>query len=134
MLGLQTEISVHYLIVGHTKFKPDAGFGLIKKAIQQRDIKYIAGLEQYINNSGFSNKCFNIADESNAVNFFDWKLYLRGKFEHIKFPRMRKITFSRVWQDEGCIKFTYKYGVNDSNPTTKSLNSLEFALSHCDIQ
>ena len=36
MVGLSRSITLSFMVVGHTKFAPDAGFGLIKKNIKKQ--------------------------------------------------------------------------------------------------
>ena len=37
MCGLHEEMSVHFMVSGHTKFSPDRGFGLIKHVYKEKD-------------------------------------------------------------------------------------------------
>ena len=50
MVGLSRSIILSFMVVGHTKFAPDAGFGLIKQE-KKRKVESLQDIVQMINES-----------------------------------------------------------------------------------
>ncbi|KAI0214418.1 hypothetical protein LSAT2_000486 [Lamellibrachia satsuma] len=54
-IGLHQFITLNFLIVGHTKFAPDACFGLLKRAFKRHAISSLSELESVVNGSACLN-------------------------------------------------------------------------------
>ena len=57
LTGLQQSISLHFMIAGHTKFSPDACFGLIKRKFRQTDVSSLDDLAHLVEKSTACNTC-----------------------------------------------------------------------------
>ncbi|KAH3749692.1 hypothetical protein DPMN_184198 [Dreissena polymorpha] len=67
LVGLHRNITLSFMLVGHTKFTPDWHFGILKSKWRTgHNIPQLVG------------------DTSNPVVFYDWKDYLSTLFHHIK--------------------------------------------------
>lgn len=51
MHKLHLQLSLHFLIAGHTKFGPDWGFGLIKQLYRKRKVGTLADIEKLVHDS-----------------------------------------------------------------------------------
>ena len=47
--GLHTNVHVHFLISGHTKFSPDKCFGKIKQRFRRTPVSTLADIEEVVN-------------------------------------------------------------------------------------
>ena len=54
-IGLHQSITLNFLVMGHTKFAPDACFGLLKRAFKRRAISLLSELESVVNESACLN-------------------------------------------------------------------------------
>lgn len=91
--GYHDEIIWQFMAVGHTKFRPDEGFGNIRRFVDGRvDIFSMKEMMEAIENSSFSNKCVlfpvqsvqDWKEVSNTFNslygirkFFAYKIHVR---------------------------------------------------------
>ena len=55
--GLHHSIGLHFMITGHTKFSPDACFGLIKRKFRRTDVSSLDDLARVVNESAACNLC-----------------------------------------------------------------------------
>ena len=56
MVGLSRSIILSFMEVGHTKFAPDAGFGLIKQKYKKTNVECLQDIVQMINESAALNE------------------------------------------------------------------------------
>ena len=56
MVGLSRSITLSFMVVGHTKFAPDAGFGLIKKKYKKTNVECLQDIVEMVNNSAAVNE------------------------------------------------------------------------------
>ena len=74
MAGLHTQITLSFLVVGHTKFAPDWCFGLFKRLYRRTRVESLQAIASVVNNSA---KC-NIAqlvvmeDGTTVVPTYNW--------------------------------------------------------------
>ena len=48
MVGLNEEITISFLLVGHTKFLPDWGFGLFKRLFKRSKVSTIYDIAEVV--------------------------------------------------------------------------------------
>ncbi|XP_005096678.1 uncharacterized protein LOC101853080 [Aplysia californica] len=53
--GLHTEITLNFMIAGHTKFSPDLCFGLLKRKFQQAEVHCLEGMCRVVEESSSVN-------------------------------------------------------------------------------
>ena len=98
MVGLNEEITVLFLLVGHTKFAPDWGFGLFKRLFKRSKVSTIYDIAEVVRNSGVVNhpQLVGDYDGSSYVTFYDWSsvfdettMAIKGisKFHHFRVLR-----------------------------------------------
>ena len=73
MAGLNEEITISFLLVGHTKFAPDWGFGLFKRLFKRTKVATIHDIADVVRNSAVVNHPQLVGDyDGSLVDFFDW--------------------------------------------------------------
>jgi len=74
MAGLNEEVTISFLLVGHTKFAPDWGFGLFKRLFKRTKVATIYDIADVVRKSAVVNYPQLVGDYngSSFVNFFDW--------------------------------------------------------------
>lgn len=77
ILGEFTEIELSFMLAGHTKFAPDAGFGQIKRKFRREDVLTVEELVTLINNSSAANTAILCSE----LQFFAWREYLKQFFK-----------------------------------------------------
>ena len=82
LVGLEDDIKLSFMIVGHTRCTVDGGFGVVKKKFRSSDTDTAAQLTQMINASGHRNK---------AV-LFDWEWLQWDEFLQTFFKKVQGIT------------------------------------------
>ena len=78
LTGLHQTISLHFMISGHTKFSPDACFGLIKRKFSWTDVSSLDDLARVVEESAACNICQLVGaqDGSTIVPSRDWARFL----------------------------------------------------------
>ena len=71
MTGLNEEITISFLLAGHTKFAPDWGFGLFKRLFKRTAIGTIHDITDVVKKSATVNHPQLIGDY-NFCGIFDW--------------------------------------------------------------
>jgi hypothetical protein len=61
--GLNTEIHLHFMIAGHTKFAVDWGFGLIKRKFRKTKVDCLQDIMDVVNQSSSVNKAVLVGRE-----------------------------------------------------------------------
>lgn len=99
MSGLHKNITLSFLVVGHTKFAPDWCFGLLKQRYRKTKVGSLADIAQVVNESARVNipQLCGTEDGSIIVPTYDWKGWLATKFKTI--PQMKQYHHFRVSAD-----------------------------------
>src|SRR6266498_1638118 len=85
MMGLFENITINFMLPGHTKFICDSFFGKIKKIFRNQIVNTIDDIEQIINNSAKSHIGLKYNDGI-RWNWYDFeKFYCSKKSERMKF-------------------------------------------------
>ena len=98
LVGLNEEIIISFLLVGHTKFAPDWGFGLFKRLFKQTKVGTICDIADVVCNSAAVNHPQLIADYdgNNFVKFYDWSSVFEDTTTAIKgISKMHHFRFNR---------------------------------------
>ena len=74
MSGLNRTVSLFFMIVGHTKFMPDACFGLLKQRVQHTHIECLDDIVTTVNQSACVNhtQLVGTQDGEVLVPTYDW--------------------------------------------------------------
>lgn len=109
MTGLSKEVTISFLLVGHTKFAPDWGFGLFKRLFKKSNVATIQDIAEVVQKSAVVNhpQLIGDYDGSTYVKFYNWSnifddytIAIKGitKFHHF---RMSSCTPGYVFVREG---------------------------------
>ena len=85
MTGLHHTISLHFMITGHTKFSPDACFGLVKRKFRKTAVSSLDDLAKVVDGSA----CVNVSqlvgtqDGQVIVPSRDWAGFLSPHFRRL---------------------------------------------------
>ena len=103
-----------FMVVGHTKFRPDAHFELIKRQVNKKGCYSVDQLEQLINESSRTNECWNVK-RLDEIRFYDWKSALGSVFgSDLSFPGIRKLRQFRVYRKDGAVLYQLRDRVDVS--------------------
>ncbi len=85
LVGLHSEISLSFMVVGHTKFAPDGYFGLIKKRYRRSKTYTYDHLAHLIDESCEQNQCQRYHDKHGNICFKyrDWTTWLSQYFRKL---------------------------------------------------
>ena len=85
LTGLHQSIHLHFMITGHTKFSPDARFGLVKRKFRKSDVSSLDDLARVVEESAACNICQLVGaqDGSTIVPSRDWAGFLSSHFRHL---------------------------------------------------
>ena len=74
MVGLNEEVTISFLLVGHTKFAPDQGFGLFKRVFKRTRVGTIYDIAEVVRQSAVLNhpQLIGDYDGNTFVKFYDW--------------------------------------------------------------
>ena len=104
MVGLNEEITISFLLVGHTKFAPDWGFGLFKRLYKRSKVSTIHDIAEVVRNSAVVNhpQLVGDYDGSSFVTFYDWSSIFDETTMAIKgISKLHHFCISR--SDPGCV-------------------------------
>ena len=73
MVGLHTQVTLSFLIVGHTEFSPDWYFGLLKQCFPLTRVACLSDLERVVNSSAEANVAQLVGTQSGRW----WSPYLQ---------------------------------------------------------
>ncbi len=95
--GRHTNITLSFLVVGHTKFAPDWCFGLFKRLFRRTQIGSLRSIVDVVQKSGKCNEAQLISNEEGRVIVptYDWVTFFAPHFR--KMPGIKKgrhLTFS----------------------------------------
>ena len=94
MTGRHTQITLSFLVVGHTKFAPDWCFGLFKRLFRRTKVGSLKGIAQVANDSTVCN-CGQLnctEDGTVMVPIYNWTYFFATRFR--KIPGIKKYTTS----------------------------------------
>ena len=85
MNGLHKEITMNFLIAGHTKFAPDWGFGLLKKRYRNCMASCLDDIANIVKSSTTTGmnipRIVGTEDGTSLVNVYDWQTFLEPYFK-----------------------------------------------------
>lgn len=86
MTGLHQEVTLSFMLSGHTKFSPDWSFGLLKQRFRREIVSCLDDLASTVDASAQHNipQLCGREDGTVFVNTYDWTAYLRPHFRRIK--------------------------------------------------
>ena len=86
MVGLHRQITLSFLIVGHTKFAPDWCFGLLKQRFRRTMVSNLRDLENVINCSAEANVAQLVGTQSGevVVPTYNWTAMFAGRLRKLK--------------------------------------------------
>ena len=98
MTGLHHTINLHFMITGHTKFSPDACFGLIKRKFRKTAVSCLDDLPQVVDESAECNISQLVGSQAGQVivSSRDWARFFSShfrrldgikKYHHFRFER-----------------------------------------------
>ena len=96
LTGLHKEITISFLLVGHTKFAPDWFFGLFKRLFKRTKVSSLEEIAAVVNQSSTVNypQLVGGYNDTTAVTFYNWSglfdsksMALKGitKYHHFRF-------------------------------------------------
>ena len=85
MTGRHTSIQLHFIITGHTKFSPDACFGLAKRKFHKAAVSLLDDLAHVIDDSAVCNVCQLVGsqDGTTIVPTRGWDTFLAPHFRRL---------------------------------------------------
>ena len=104
-----TDITLSFLVVGHTKFAPDWCFGLFKRLYKRSKVSSLKGIAEVVNNSADCNVAQLVSreDGSTIVPTYDWSTFFAPHFK--KLPGIKKIHHFRMSSSHPGIVFTKEH-------------------------
>ena len=100
-----TDITLSFLVVGHTKFSPDWCFGLFKRLYKRTKVGSLKSVAEVTNNSAECNfaQLVSREDGSTIVPTYDWTSFFAPHFK--KLPGIKKIHHFRMSSSEPGVVF-----------------------------
>lgn len=96
LTDLHSEVTISFLVVGHTKFAPDWCFGLFKRLYRRTNVGSLKDVAQVVNNSAACNVAQLVCKEdgSTIVPTYDWANLFAEHFR--KLPSIKKYHHFRM--------------------------------------
>jgi hypothetical protein len=110
MLGWYEEITVNFMIPGHTKFICDSFFGNIKKLYRKSKVNQIDDIEEIIKNSSEGNEPIQYKDGT-GWKWYNFEELFENNFKvlpHIK--QYHHFRFNNLPENKGKVFFSTKSG------------------------
>ena len=103
LMGLHSDIEMSFLVVGHTKFSPDAYFGLIKQRYRRSQVYTYEQLVGVIEDSSpnghnICQRYHDISQSNKEIVYRDWRNWLSNYFKTI--PNITKYQHFRMSSTE----------------------------------
>lgn len=116
-----TDITLSFLVVGHTKFAPDWCFGLFKRLYKRTKISSLKGVAEVVNNSADCNVAQLVSreDGSTIVPTYDWTTFFAPRFK--KLHGIKRIHHFRMSSSHPGVVFTKEH----SDSTEKQFTMLK---------
>ena len=91
------EITLSFLPVGHTKFFPDAGFGMMKRKFRQTNVGCLADIADVVCKSATMNHYQLVGDQGGKVlvKTYDWANFFEGHVVKSALKGIKKISHFR---------------------------------------
>ena len=99
LVGLSEEVTISFLLVGHTKFAPDWGFGLLKRLYKRTKVGTINDIAEVVRKSASVNHPQLISDYNGNqfVTFYNWSSLFDDTTAAIKgITKMQHFCFNRT--------------------------------------
>ena len=84
LCGLHQEITINFMVPGHTKFSPDRGFGLVKHRYKRQLVSSLQDISDMVTDSSVSGlnipRLVGREDGSVIVSSYDWQSFLSPYF------------------------------------------------------
>ena len=99
LTGLHKEVTLSFMLAGHTKFSPDWCFGLVKQKLRKTRIGSLAEIAAAVEESATPNlaQLAGAEDGTPIVTTYDWSGYLGPHFK--KIPGIKKLHHFNVSYD-----------------------------------
>ena len=99
LAGLQRQIIISFMMVGHTKFAPDCCFGVLKRKFRREKVSCLDDLAAVVEASSVSNTAQLVGQENGTtyVNMYDWTPFLAPHFK--KIPGMKQYHHFEITSD-----------------------------------
>ncbi len=96
MTERHTDITLSFLVVGHTKFTPDWCFGLFKRLYRRTSIGSLKDMSQVVERSAVCNEAQLVVGDDGEVIVptYDWTDFFATKFK--KLPAIKKLHHLRM--------------------------------------
>ncbi|XP_071486520.1 uncharacterized protein [Diadema antillarum] len=111
LCGLHHEISINFMVPGHTKFSPDRGFGLIKHRYKRQLVSSLQDLSDMVSDSSVSGynipRLVGMEDGSVIVPTYDWQTFLSPYFSAL--PGIKQFHHVRFNADHPGVAFVKVY-------------------------
>ena len=106
MTGRHTQITLSFLVVGHTKFSPDWCFGFFKRLYRRTKVGSLEAIAQVVNDSVKCNhaQLVTTLDGDTIVPVFDWTSMFAEHFK--KLPGIKKLHHFRFTSSEPGVVYT----------------------------
>ena len=125
MLNLFENITINFMIPGHTKFICDSFFGKIKKVYWKHHANIIDDVKNIINNSSKSNEAILYKDEINW-KWYDFNTFFKEYF--VPLPNIKQyhhFRFSNLSEDIGKVYVSKESGGNETKIQLLKNNSFD---------
>lgn len=101
LVGLHKEISINFMIAGHTKFSPDWCFGLLKQSYRRTPVSSLGDISEAVKHSTVTGvnvpQLVGTEDGTVIVPTYDWQSFLEPYFRPL--PGMKKLQHFRFNSD-----------------------------------
>ena len=99
LTGLQKEITISFMMVGHTKFAPDCCFGVLKRRFRRERVNCLDELATVVESSSASNTAQLVGKEDGTtyIDMYDWMPFLAPHLKRI--PGMKQYHHFTITSD-----------------------------------
>ena len=97
MIGLHRNITLSFMMVGHTKFSPDWCFGLFKQRYRRTYVSSLEDIETVVNSSADVNVAQLVGTQAGetVICMYDWTSFFREHFRNVpQLKRFHHFSFS----------------------------------------
>lgn len=93
LAGLNHNIEISFMMVGHTKFAPDWAFGLLKQKFKRTTVGCLDDLARMVCSSAAVNntQLVGLEDGTTMVHQYDWASFFRDKFKRQAFDGIKSL-------------------------------------------
>ena len=123
MVGLNDEITLSFLIVGHTKFSPDWCFGLLKRAFRRTKVGCLDDIVRVVENSATVNHAQLVGTQSGEVLVmtYDWSEFFSEPYRQNDLKRDQSHAPLEVYQVQArlCLCQRHLWRNRKRNQTSK---------------